>query len=381
MNKKYKINFYPPPSEIAEKCVIYIKPEEGAIKYLCCDSQGALHTGKFTQSLAGFEIDETRDLQYFRHFQKAILRAIVKQNSSFLDDPVKFFIFPFATSGDRVAVPDDPPINNSMSYENGFTPPYQGDWPTDVTAIPIPRTQTNQYLYDITNAIQQYQKEGFPDFITSADNGGSPFPYDIYAIVRHDPGSGIQIYQSLDTNNTDTPPSSKWQNISVINQEICCAAYLNSVHTLTVAGGYQLVPFDTVDTNFNGAAWFDDSDSSINPTLPGLYLIHATVKIIAETGNHPPGEGFMSVFRNGGILPYQVIDQKPTGTIAAVTGIDYNSSPYFQGSTIIFSSTGTDKFQIFIEPLWNDITIGELTNGQKDYRFFVTYMGKNAMTL
>lgn len=127
----------------------------------------------------------------------------------------KFFIFPFGTAGDRTAIPDDTQPSGAVSYEDGFTVDYQKDLATDPDAKPVPRAQTNQLYFDITDAIRQYQTLGTPDFITTADNGGVPFPYDIYARVRYDDGGGFQVYESLEDANVALPSdATKWRVIS-----------------------------------------------------------------------------------------------------------------------------------------------------------------------
>ncbi len=123
---------------------------------------------------------------------------------------VKYFKDPFAVDGDRAAVPDDAPLDGSVSYEIGFGIDYELEQGVDPDALNIPRDQFNQIIYDMTLALQQYQQFGFPDFITSADNGGSPFSYSIGAVVRY---SNVNYY-SLENANTDTPPSSKWGVVS-----------------------------------------------------------------------------------------------------------------------------------------------------------------------
>lgn len=127
----------------------------------------------------------------------------------------KFFIFPFATAGDKTAIPDDTQPSGAVSYETGFGPDYQKDLATDPDAKPIPRPESNQLYFDITDAIRQYQTLGVPDFITTADNGGVPFPYDIYARVRYDDGGGFQIYESMEDTNTNLPSDvASWRVIS-----------------------------------------------------------------------------------------------------------------------------------------------------------------------
>lgn len=125
----------------------------------------------------------------------------------------KYFIFPFATAGDKLAIPEAS-VGNPVSYEDGWGPDYELDLLTDPSALPIPRDQTNQLYFDITDAIKQYQTHGVPDFITTADNLGVPFPYELYAQVRYDDGGGVKIYENRVAGNVTTPPDPSWVVIS-----------------------------------------------------------------------------------------------------------------------------------------------------------------------
>lgn len=122
-----------------------------------------------------------------------------------------YFRFPFANSGDKAAIPQTVQPDGSVSYPDGFGIDYQLDPDTDPDALNIPRLQFNQLMYAMTLAIQQYQQLGFPDFITTSDNGGSPFSYAIGAHVRYDDGGGFKTYYSLVGANTALPTdTTKW---------------------------------------------------------------------------------------------------------------------------------------------------------------------------
>lgn len=118
----------------------------------------------------------------------------------------RFFVYPFANIGDKgTRIPDNSQASQVVSYQSGFTQRYQLVLGTDPTAIPVPRDQTNQLYFDITDNIRQYQTQGVPDWITAADNLDVSFPYGIYAVVRYDTGSGMQLWESQKNNNTSTP--------------------------------------------------------------------------------------------------------------------------------------------------------------------------------
>lgn len=134
-----------------------------------------------------------------------VFMDIFFKKAHLLPGGVKFFRYPFATAGDRMPVPDQTQVDGSVSYQQGYGIDYQKNLTTDPSAKPISRTQYNAVLYDITNAINQYQTHGIPDFIPASENGGIPYPYDKYALVRFDDGHGIEIYWSKVDNNTADP--------------------------------------------------------------------------------------------------------------------------------------------------------------------------------
>jgi hypothetical protein len=115
---------------------------------------------------------------------------------------LKFFRIPFATSGDKVAVPDDSQPSGSVSYTDGFGVDYELDPGVDPAAKDVPRDESNQLYFDITNAIAELQSFGTPDFITSVLNGGAPFSYAKYARVLYSDGS---VYVSKKNANTSLP--------------------------------------------------------------------------------------------------------------------------------------------------------------------------------
>lgn len=127
----------------------------------------------------------------------------------------KFFVYPFGTSGDKTAIPNTGSSTGAVNYQYGWTPPYEAELGVDPGALPIPRDESNELYYQITLAIQQYQTLGVPDWITSSDNLGSPYPYAIFARVRYDAGSGFQVYENQVAANTATPGADNtWRIIS-----------------------------------------------------------------------------------------------------------------------------------------------------------------------
>lgn len=131
---------------------------------------------------------------------------------------VKFFKTPFAESGDKTAVPDATQPDGSVSYDQGYGFDYQRDQDIDPLAKNVERDKQNQLFNDITAALRQYQVYAFPDFITTADNGGTAFSYSKYAVVRYDDGSGFRLYESLVDANTSLPTDfTKWKYFGAVS--------------------------------------------------------------------------------------------------------------------------------------------------------------------
>ena len=89
----------------------------------------------------------------------------------------KYYILPFASSGTKAAVPDATQIDGTVSYTDGYGADYSLPLDSDPAALAPERDKWNQLWYDITLNVQQYQQHGFPEFITTSDNGGSPYAY------------------------------------------------------------------------------------------------------------------------------------------------------------------------------------------------------------
>jgi len=115
---------------------------------------------------------------------------------------------PFADSGDKTAVPETD-AGGGVNMTQGYGQAYSLDPATDPSAKRIERDKMNWLFNIITKAIHEIQISGVASFITSADNGGSPFSYGKGALISLD---GVN-YQSLENANTTTPPGAKWSAV------------------------------------------------------------------------------------------------------------------------------------------------------------------------
>ncbi|MEG2434384.1 MAG: hypothetical protein RSB25_22350, partial [Acinetobacter sp.] len=116
-----------------------------------------------------------------------------------------FIKVPFASSGDKAAVPDTD-AGGGVNMTQGYGQAYSLDPATDPSAKRIERDKMNWLFNRITQAINEIQSGGVAPFITSADNGGSAFSYGKGALVS----LGGVVYQSLVASNTSTPPGANW---------------------------------------------------------------------------------------------------------------------------------------------------------------------------
>ncbi|WP_188249414.1 hypothetical protein [Citrobacter sp. C1] len=116
-----------------------------------------------------------------------------------------FIKVPFASSGDKSAVPDTD-AGGGVNMTQGYGQAYSLDPATDPSAKRIERDKMNWLFNRITQAINEIQSGGVAPFITSADNGGAAFSYGKGALVS----LGGVVYQSLVASNTSTPPGANW---------------------------------------------------------------------------------------------------------------------------------------------------------------------------
>lgn len=121
----------------------------------------------------------------------------------------KFFRVPFAQSGDTQAIPDSADSNGFVSYAKGWGVDYAKDPNADANAKPVEREAMNSVLNAITTAVRQYQTNGYPEWISTANNNGAAYGYDAGVVVEYNG----ELYLSLVGSNTATPGANvtKWQ--------------------------------------------------------------------------------------------------------------------------------------------------------------------------
>lgn len=162
---------------------------------------------------------------------------------------LKFFKYPFGISGTRTAVPDLTQIDGTVSYQEGYNLNYQRTQ-SDPQRKNIERDKFNQILFDASNAISEIQQLGFPDFITTALNGGVAFAYDINAMCRYNG----QIYISRKTNNTSLPTvAADWALARINIPSATATGTVNAVAVDFVPDVGTLVDGDILKIQHTGA--------------------------------------------------------------------------------------------------------------------------------
>jgi hypothetical protein len=121
----------------------------------------------------------------------------------------KKFAIPFAATGDKAVVPDALQPDGSVSYTQGFGPDYELDRDVDpVNAKDVPRDETNQLFFDVTDAIGEIQSLGAAEW--SIDLA----PYAINAEVYH---SDKRWKSTISNNNSEPGVGSDWIETAVAN--------------------------------------------------------------------------------------------------------------------------------------------------------------------
>jgi len=257
----------------------------------------------------------------------------------------KFFKYAFGQAGILTPIPNDTQIDGSISYEQGFSTDYTLNPQFDpVTAKEVPLAQTNQYLNDITGAVQQYQTKGFPDFITAVDNDGVPYPYAINSYVRYN----NEVYFSLIDNNTDTPPSANWElvdNTNPVNPVVKPALVNNSINQ-TSSISPTLLQFDQVSFDPDGI-WTGGAASRFTPKVPGFYQFYCNTEVFhtAPGGSQEVIQFGLFLYKNGVYINVMGSNTLYFDTInfpvaaSQATGIN--------GTAVVYMNGTTDYAQIF----------------------------------
>lgn len=191
----------------------------------------------------------------------------------------KYFKYTFGQDGDLTTIPDAATLDGSVSYDIGFGVLYQTDPAT--TGLNIPRAQFNKLMNDVTKAIQQYQQFGFPDFITTSDNGGTPFSYSQYAFVRY---SGATYYSLVNSNTSDPTDATKWAAFPATQAQAFRTADTVQTYDSTLPAGWLWLDGSTIGDGSSGATGRANADASALFTTLWNSISNTVLPIQDSTG-------------------------------------------------------------------------------------------------
>lgn len=193
----------------------------------------------------------------------------------------EYFRTPFAVSGDKDDIPNTS-VDGEINYTDGYGPDYDLNRGTDPSARPIERSKFNELMYKQTLAIQQYQQHGAPNWITSDDNGGTPFPYAENAYILYTDGN---VYRSRITSNTHTPTDATyWAIQPEAGSGQTAIQFQNNGSNIGTPGAEAVV-------NFSSGLSASESGGSITVTSTGSGSAPTFTVLTGGSGSYTPPVG------------------------------------------------------------------------------------------
>jgi len=250
---------------------------------------------------------------------------------------------PFGTSGDRTAIPVAGAAAGPVNYTYGWGTDYSLPRSTNPAALNVERVAMNEVLYDITSNIQQYQQYGFPWFITTSDNGGSPFSYSANAAVRYDTGSGIYVYISLIDANTELPTNAlAWKKLDVAAIGTVTSASVASANGFagTVANA-TTTPVITISTSVTGL--MKGNGTAVSAATVGTDYSAGTSGLATGIIKSTTGTGAFTI---AVAADFPTLNQNTTGSAATLTTARTIGGVSFDGSANITVATATGGFTV-----------------------------------
>lgn len=235
----------------------------------------------------------------------------------------KFFGIPFAVSGDKATIPEAVQPSGAISYTQGFGPDYERDPATDPLAKRVPRDETNEFYYQVSNAIKFIQLYGTPEWYAVDDNG-DPVSYPLSARVRYDAGTGMQAWRSLIAGNTATPGSdaTKW---TVDDPFSVAATEATNAEALAGSIGTKLITPRRLSYASQQGSWIfgtaAGTANALTVTLSPALLAYAngqTFRIVPTVG---PSTAAVTLNVNGlGAVPLYYLDGTAVGKNEVISG-------------------------------------------------------------
>lgn len=181
----------------------------------------------------------------------------------------RIFKVPFATQGDKVAVPDDLQQDGSVSFNQGWGFDYERP-NTDPSYKPIARDSMNGLLHDITEAIGDIQRQGYADW--SADAA----PYAAKATVMH---TGSVWISAINNNESEPGSDTNWLQDDYATQADAETG-TNNTRRMTALRVWQAI---TKRFSSQAQAEAGDDNSTIMTPLRALQAIRSTAANATES--------------------------------------------------------------------------------------------------
>ena len=207
--------------------------------------------------------------------------------------PAKKFIIPFAATGDKTAVPNTLQPDGTVSYAQGFGPDYELDKTLDpINAKDVPRDQTNQLYFDLTDAVGEQQLYGVA--LWGADRA----PYPLNARAYHND----KLWRSNVMNNSGEPGVSGWEDVSVlsdtVNAPIATVAAAGTINLTTGAADTSQIAISGTGVNINGFTVAADRFFIVKMTGASNTLVNSASLVTGRGANIPVVAGDCFLMRS-----------------------------------------------------------------------------------
>ena len=263
-----------------------------------------------------------------------------------------YYVNAFAVNADAggaanpVVIPNSNDPGGAVSYNQGYTDPYEYNLLSNPDALPVTRPVFNQLMYDITNNIQEYQNYGTPQWVSGAQIPGSSAGYPIGARVYYNNA----VYESQVPTNTATPgvALSNWLQISGASDGIQPGFIIDYASPIAPAG-YLLC--DGSSYLRSGAGSYPNLFNAITFTQSVTTTISTTVTVANAYTTMYPG---MYVESPNLAAPTTIL------TVNSNTSITLNAAfVTASASTITFFPWGAvDSTHFYVPDLTAQVTAG-----------------------
>lgn len=297
----------------------------------------------------------------------------------------KKFIIPFAATGDKAAVPNTLQPDGTVSYAQGFGPDYELDKTLDpINAKDVPRDQTNQIYFDLTDAVGEQQLYGVA--LWGADRA----PYPLNARAYHND----KLWRSSVINNSGEPGVSGWDDASMfadtINAPLATVAAAANINLTTGAPDTSQIAISGTGVNINGFTVAADRFFVVKMTGASNTLVDSASLVTGRGRNISVVAGDSFLMRSTAANTVEIIGfcENPVSTsrvgisangwVRLESGIiiQWGSGSYASGSTVAFPQAFPNACFSVVASHGSPAT-GPTTNGigTKTNSNFVIFLG------